>query len=95
GPGKVLWIIPKCNLRIPIYLGNVRGMSASDAIHVVSLVLVRNPLPLLESSLLAIVDLLQMLLDARIDLWPLIGFHVGTQVKLGLQSYTTKTELEI
>ncbi|GJW50489.1 hypothetical protein Tco_0091840 [Tanacetum coccineum] len=33
-PGKVLGIISKRNMRIPIYLGNVRGTSASDALHV-------------------------------------------------------------
>ncbi|GKC30631.1 hypothetical protein Tco_1037925, partial [Tanacetum coccineum] len=32
-PGKVLGIIPKCKMRIPIYLRNVRGTSASEALQ--------------------------------------------------------------
>ncbi|GKB43371.1 hypothetical protein Tco_0888313 [Tanacetum coccineum] len=82
-PGKVLGIIPKGNLRIPICRGNVRGTFAFDALHVVSLGLgVRNPMLCLESSLVAIADLLQMLLDARIDFWLALRFHVRLQVKL-------------
>ncbi|GKB37474.1 hypothetical protein Tco_0882416 [Tanacetum coccineum] len=36
-----------------------------------------------------------MLIDALSDFWPKLGLHVGLQVKLGLQSYITKTDLEI
>ncbi|GJT66511.1 hypothetical protein Tco_1017991 [Tanacetum coccineum] len=39
---------------------------------VISPVLLRKPISFFESSLLAIVDLLQVLLDARIDLWPAV-----------------------
>ncbi|GJR95280.1 hypothetical protein Tco_0267454 [Tanacetum coccineum] len=44
----------------------------------------------LERSLVGIVQLLQMLLDARIDICPVLGLHMRLQVKLRLQSYTTK-----
>nr|GEY74380.1 protein FAR1-related sequence 11 [Tanacetum cinerariifolium] len=40
--------------------------------------------------LVGIVHFLQMLLDASIDLCPVGEFHVRPQIKLGLQSYTTK-----
>ncbi|GJX91733.1 hypothetical protein Tco_0345059 [Tanacetum coccineum] len=63
-------------MRISICRGNVRGTSAFDALHVVSPGLgVLNPMLCLESRLVAIVDLLQMLLDARIDFLPTLGFH--------------------
>nr|GEX45460.1 reverse transcriptase domain-containing protein [Tanacetum cinerariifolium] len=39
------------------------------------LILILNPMLCLENRLVAIVDLLQMLLDARIDFWPALGFH--------------------
>ncbi|GJW68313.1 hypothetical protein Tco_0122737 [Tanacetum coccineum] len=59
-------------------------MFASNALHVVSPGLgVLNPMLYLKSSLLAIIDLLQMLLDACIVFWPALGFHVMLQVKLG------------
>ncbi|GKE98565.1 hypothetical protein Tco_0021916, partial [Tanacetum coccineum] len=79
-----LGIIPKGNLRILICRGNVRGTFVSDALHVVSPGLgVLNPMLCLESRPVAIVDLLQMLLDACIDFWPTLGFYVRLQVKLG------------
>ncbi|GKF72555.1 hypothetical protein Tco_0208669, partial [Tanacetum coccineum] len=87
-PDKVIGIIPKGNLRIPICHGNVRGTSASDALHVASPGPgVLNPMLCLESRLVAIVDLLQMLLDARIDFWPALGFYVRLQVKPGAPLY--------
>ncbi|GJR85251.1 hypothetical protein Tco_0667849 [Tanacetum coccineum] len=69
GSGKVLGIIQIGNLRIPICRGNVLGTSLLDALHVVSPGLgVYNPMLFLERSLLVIVQLLQMMLDACMDL---------------------------
>ncbi|GKC99590.1 hypothetical protein Tco_1169865 [Tanacetum coccineum] len=91
GTGLVPEIILKGNLVIPICRGNVLGTSLPDALHVVSPGLgVYNPMRCLEGSLVGIVQLLQLLLDARIDICSALGLHVRLQVKLGLQSYTTK-----
>ncbi|GKF27660.1 hypothetical protein Tco_0094002 [Tanacetum coccineum] len=51
---------------------------------------VYNLMRCLERSLVGIVQLLQVMLDARIDICPALGLHMRRQVKLGLQSYTTK-----
>ncbi|GKG46526.1 hypothetical protein Tco_0501372, partial [Tanacetum coccineum] len=91
GSGLVPVIIPKHDLGIPICQGNVLGTSMPDALHVVHPGLgVYNPMRCLERSLVGIVQLLQVLLDARIDICPVLGLHMRLQVKLRLQSYTTK-----
>ncbi|GJX23329.1 hypothetical protein Tco_0227774 [Tanacetum coccineum] len=84
-------IIPKRDLGIPICQGNVLGTSLPDALHVVHPGLgVYNPMHCLEGSLVGIVQLLQVLLDARIDICPALGLYMRHQVKQDLQSYTTK-----
>nr|GFA72783.1 hypothetical protein [Tanacetum cinerariifolium] len=86
-----IWIIPKGKLGILICRGNVLGTSLPDALHVVRPGLgVYNPMRCLERSLVGIVQVLQMLLDARIDICPALGLHMRLQVKLRLKSYTTK-----
>ncbi|GJV70110.1 hypothetical protein Tco_1485619 [Tanacetum coccineum] len=68
----------------PICRVNVLGTSLPDALHVMSPGLgVYNLMCCLEGSLVGIVQLLQMLLDARIDICPTLGLHVRLQVKLG------------
>ncbi|GJZ62073.1 histone deacetylase 14 [Tanacetum coccineum] len=69
-------IIPKRDLGIPICLGNVLGTSLPDALYVVHPGLsVYNPMRYLEGSLVGIVQLLQVLMDARIDICPTLGLH--------------------
>ncbi|GKF47837.1 hypothetical protein Tco_0141088 [Tanacetum coccineum] len=76
---------------IPICRGNVLGTSLPDALYVVHLGLgVYNLMHCLKGSLVGIVQLLRVLLDARIDICLALGLHMRRQVKLGLQSYTTK-----
>ncbi|GKD50926.1 hypothetical protein Tco_1279902 [Tanacetum coccineum] len=68
---------------IPIYRGNVLGTSLPDALHVVRPGLgFYNPMRCLKGSLVGIVQLLQVLLDARIDICPALGLHMRCQVKL-------------
>ncbi|GJW65604.1 hypothetical protein Tco_0117488 [Tanacetum coccineum] len=77
-------IIPKRDLGIPICRGNVLGTSLHDALHVIRPGLgVYNPMRCLKGSLVGIVQLLQVLLDARIDICPTLGLHMRCQVKLG------------
>ncbi|GJT96596.1 hypothetical protein Tco_1092114 [Tanacetum coccineum] len=89
GPGLVPVIIPKRDLGIPICGGNVLGTSLPDALHVVCPGLgVYNPMRCLEGSLVGIVQLLQVLLDARIDICSALGLHMRRQVKLGTSPST-------
>ncbi|GJZ62023.1 hypothetical protein Tco_0618160, partial [Tanacetum coccineum] len=91
GSGLVPGIIPKGKLGIPICRGNALGTSLPDALHVVRPGLgVYNSMRYLERSLVSIVQLLQMLLDAYIDICSALGLHMRLQVKLRMQSYTTK-----
>ncbi|GJS93984.1 hypothetical protein Tco_0800952 [Tanacetum coccineum] len=91
GSGLVLGIIPKGHLGIPICRGNALGTSLPDPLHIVSPgIRVYNSMRCLEGSLVGIVQLLEMLLDDRIDICPALGLQVRLQVKLRLQSYTTK-----
>ncbi|GKE43309.1 hypothetical protein Tco_1470593 [Tanacetum coccineum] len=92
GSSLVPEIIPKCNLGIPICQGNTLGTSLSDSLHIISPGLgVYNPMRCLERSLVGIVQLLEMLVDARINICPALGLHMRCQVKLGLQSYIQRT----
>nr|GFC95093.1 hypothetical protein [Tanacetum cinerariifolium] len=85
GSGNVPGIIPKLNIFIPLASRNVLRTFSPDLLDIVSPGRgVYNPMIGLESSLVGIVRLLQVLLDARVDLCPVGGFHVRPEIKLGL-----------
>ncbi|GJY48118.1 hypothetical protein Tco_0438074 [Tanacetum coccineum] len=69
--------------------------TSSDSSMCSLIIGVLNPIIPLQRRLVVHVDLAKMLIDAFPDFWPKLGLHVGLQVKLGLQSYITKTDLEI
>nr|GEZ52057.1 arginine--tRNA ligase, chloroplastic/mitochondrial [Tanacetum cinerariifolium] len=91
GSGNLHGIILKLNILIPLASRNVLRMFPPNLLHIVSPSRgVYNPMSGLESRLVGILHFLQMLLDVGVDLCPVGGFHVRPEIKLGLQSYTTK-----
>ncbi|GKD83960.1 hypothetical protein Tco_1350799 [Tanacetum coccineum] len=67
-------------LGIPICQGNALGTSLPDRLHIISPGLeVYNPMRCLEGSLVGIVQLLKMLLDARINICLALGLHMRCQ----------------
>ncbi|GJQ92248.1 cytochrome P450 76C1-like protein [Tanacetum coccineum] len=74
---------------------DVRGRSGSNACHITRPVGFKNPMVFLQGRLVVDVNLGHMLLDAILDFWPKVEADVGPQVKVLLQSYITKIDIEI
>nr|GEV46023.1 hypothetical protein [Tanacetum cinerariifolium] len=91
GSRNVPGIILKLNILIPLASHNVLRTCPSGLLQIVSPGRgVYKPMLGLKSILVGIVRFLQVLLDPGVDLCLVEGFHVWPQIKLGLQSYTTK-----